>query len=57
VAFILDQPRNATVRAKARVEAYTIDRATFARFQRASREFIEKVLDFYRRHSPPHNAG
>lgn len=53
VAFILDQPRNATIRAKDRVEAYTIKRGTFTKFQEASREFIENVLDFYRRLSPP----
>ena len=53
VAFILEQPRNATIRAKDRVEVYTINRATFSKFQEASRAFIESVLDFYRRLSPP----
>jgi putative ABC transport system ATP-binding protein len=48
VALLMDQPRNATVRAKERVEVYTVDRATFDRFKSVSRPFIERILENFR---------
>ncbi len=48
VAFLLDQPRNATVRALTRVEVYTVNRATFDRFRSVSLPFIERVLANFR---------
>lgn len=48
VAFLLDQPRNASVRALTRVEVYTISRAAFDRFESVSRPFIERVLANFR---------
>ncbi len=48
VALMLDQPRNATVRAKDRVEVYTVDRATFDRYKSVSRPFIDRILENFR---------
>jgi putative ABC transport system ATP-binding protein len=48
VAFLMNQPRNATVRALTRVEVYTVDRATFDKFQSVSRPFIDRVLANFR---------
>jgi putative ABC transport system ATP-binding protein len=48
VALLMDQPRNATVRARERVEVYTIDRATFDRYKSVSRPFIERILENFR---------
>ncbi|MDY3552003.1 ATP-binding cassette domain-containing protein [Gemmata sp. JC717] len=48
VAFLLDQPRNASVRALTRVEVYTVSRSAFDRFQSVSRPFIERVLANFR---------
>ena len=48
VAFLMDQPRNATVRALTRVEVYTVNRATFDRFRSVSLPFIERVLANFR---------
>jgi len=48
VAFLMEQPRNATVRALTRVEVYTVDRATFDKFQSVSRPFIDRVLANFR---------
>ncbi len=48
VAFLFDQPRNATVRALARTEVYTISRATFDKFRSVSLPFIERVLANFR---------
>lgn len=44
VALLMDQPRNATVRAMERVEVYTVSRETFDRFRDVSRPFIERIL-------------
>lgn len=44
VALLMDQPRNATVRAVDRVEVYTVSRETFDRFRNVSRPFIERIL-------------
>jgi putative ABC transport system ATP-binding protein len=44
VALVMDQPRNATVRATDRVEVYTVDREIFDRFRDVSRPFIERIL-------------
>ena len=44
----MDQPRNATVRAKDRVEVYTVDRATFDRYKTVSRPFIDRILENFR---------
>ena len=48
VAFLMDRPRNATIRALTRVEVYTVDRATFDKFQSVSRPFIDRVLENFR---------
>ena len=48
VALLMDQPRNATVRAKDRVEVYTVDRATFDRYKTVSRPFIDRILENFR---------
>ena len=48
VALLMNQPRNATVRALTRVEVYTVDRATFDRFRSVSRPFIDRVLENFR---------
>lgn len=48
VALLMDQPRNATVRASERVEVYTVDRATFDRFKSVSRPFIDRILENFR---------
>jgi putative ABC transport system ATP-binding protein len=48
VALMMDQPRNATVRAKDRVEVYTVDRATFDRYKSVSRPFIDRILENFR---------
>lgn len=48
VALLLDRPRNATVRAKERVEAYTLRRDIFRRHQAVSRPFIERILASFR---------
>ena len=48
VAFLMDQPRNATVRAITRVEVYTVSRATFDKFRSVSLPFIERVLANFR---------
>lgn len=48
VALLMDQPRNATVRAATRVELYTVDRATFDRFRDVSRPFIDRILVNFR---------
>jgi putative ABC transport system ATP-binding protein len=48
VALLLNQPRNATVRAVTRVEVYTVDRATFDKFRDVSRPFIDRVLQNFR---------
>ncbi len=48
VALLLNQPRNATVRALTPVEVYTIDRATFDRYRSVSKPFIDRVLQNFR---------
>ena len=48
VALLMDQPRNATVRATDRVEVYTVDRATFDRYKSVSRPFIDRILENFR---------
>ncbi len=48
VALLMDQPRNATVRAMDRVEVYTVDRATFDRYKTVSRPFIDRILENFR---------
>jgi|GEM_PF-52495 len=48
VALLLNQPRNATVRALTRVEVYTVDRETFDKFRSVSRPFIDRVLENFR---------
>jgi putative ABC transport system ATP-binding protein len=48
VALLMDQPRNATVRAVTRVEVYTVDRATFDRYRSVSLPFIERILANFR---------
>ncbi len=44
VALLMNQPRNATIRAVDRVEVYTVDRETFDRFRNVSRPFIDRIL-------------
>jgi putative ABC transport system ATP-binding protein len=44
VALLMNQPRNATVRAIDRAEVYTVDRETFDRFRDVSRPFIDRIL-------------
>jgi putative ABC transport system ATP-binding protein len=48
VALLMNQPRNATVRALSRVEVYTVNRATFDQFRDVSRPFIDRVLANFR---------
>ncbi|WP_171471160.1 ATP-binding cassette domain-containing protein [Frigoriglobus tundricola] len=48
VAFLLNQPRNATVRALTRAEVYTVDRATFDKFRSVSLPFVERMLANFR---------
>ena len=48
VALLMDQPRNATVRALSRVEVYTVDRATFDKYKSVSRPFIDRILQNFR---------
>ena len=48
VALLMDQPRNATVRAAERVEVYTVDRAEFDRYKSTSRPFIDRILENFR---------
>jgi putative ABC transport system ATP-binding protein len=48
VALLMDQPRNATVRAVDRVEVYTVSRSTFDKFRDVSRPFIERILVNFR---------
>ena len=48
VALLMDQPRNATVKAATRVEVYTVDRTTFDRFRDVSRPFIDRILVNFR---------
>ena len=48
VALLMDQPRNATVRALTQVEAYTVDRATFDKYKSVSRPFIDRILENFR---------
>lgn len=45
VALLMDQPRNATVRAADRVEVYAVDRETFDRYKAVSRPFIDRILE------------
>ncbi len=52
VALLMNQPRNATVRAQTRVEVYTVDRATFDRFRDVSRPFIDRILTNFLRRPP-----
>jgi putative ABC transport system ATP-binding protein len=49
VALLMDQPRNATVRAIDPVEVYTVDRETFDRFRDVSRPFIDRILVNFQR--------
>jgi putative ABC transport system ATP-binding protein len=53
VALLMNQPRNATVRALTRVEVYTVDRATFDTFRDVSRPFIDRVLENFRAFEEP----
>ena len=48
VALLMDQPRNATVRAVTRVEVYAVNRLTFDKFRSVSRPFIDRVLENFR---------
>ena len=48
VALLMDQPRNATVRAIDRVEVYAVDRETFDRYKSTSRPFIDRILENFR---------
>ncbi len=48
VALLMNQTRNATVRAIDRVEMYTVDRATFDRHKTVSRPFIDRILENFR---------
>jgi len=48
VALIMDQPRNATVRAVTHAEVYTVDRVTFDRYRSVSLPFIERILENFR---------
>lgn len=48
VALLMNQPRNATVRAVTRVEVYAVNRATFDKFRSVSRPFIDRVLENFR---------
>jgi putative ABC transport system ATP-binding protein len=49
VALLMNQPRNATVRAIDRAEVYTVDRETFDRFRDVSRPFIDRILVNFQR--------
>ena len=44
----MDRPRNATVRARTRVEVYTVKRATFDHYKSISRPFIDRILENFR---------
>ena len=48
VALLMNQPRNATVRAATRVEVYAVNRATFDKFRSVSRPFIDRMLANFR---------
>jgi putative ABC transport system ATP-binding protein len=48
VALLMDQPRNATVKALDRVEVYTVERETFDRYKSTSRPFIDRILENFR---------
>jgi putative ABC transport system ATP-binding protein len=48
VALLMNQPRNATVRAIDRVEVYTVDREQFDRHKSTSRPFIDRILENFR---------
>ncbi|MCS7269834.1 MAG: ATP-binding cassette domain-containing protein [Gemmataceae bacterium] len=48
VALLLNQPRNATVRAKDDVETYLVRREVFRRYHNVSRPFIERILASFR---------
>jgi CRP-like cAMP-binding protein len=48
VALMMEQPRNATIRANDRVEVYAVDRATFDRYKSVSRPFIGRILENFR---------
>jgi putative ABC transport system ATP-binding protein len=48
VALLMDQPRNATVKAIDRVEVYAVDRETFDRHKSTSRPFIDRILENFR---------
>ncbi|MFO0800155.1 MAG: ATP-binding cassette domain-containing protein [Gemmataceae bacterium] len=52
VALLMNQPRNATVRAATRVEVYAVDRTTFDRFRAESRPFIDRILTNFLRRAP-----
>ncbi|MBN9523114.1 ATP-binding cassette domain-containing protein [bacterium] len=52
VALLMNRPRNATVRARTRVEVYAVDRTTFDRFRDVSRPFIDRILTNFLRRAP-----
>ncbi len=52
VALLIDQPRNATVRAVDRVEVYIVDRATFQHFRSVSWPFVERILKNFQTQQP-----
>lgn len=47
VALLRDSPRNATVRARTRVELYTVSRKRFQEFESVSRPFLERIEDHF----------
>ncbi len=57
VALLMNQPRNATVRAATRVEVYAVDRTTFDRFRDVSRPFIDRILTNFLRRAPDAGGG